>query len=182
MRVDLPAPLAPTRPVMPGPDVEAEVVEREHGAVVLRQTARPDDLLHAVTLRAAVTEPSSLRRAAARGLPDDEAMWRLVMLACVLTTGCAVTAESRSAGSPSTSAAGVPSASASPSGSTVADAPTPKPKPKPGHVVIAADSAYGPMLYDATGQPIYLFTAERRRPPGLLRRVRGRLAAGAHPG
>ena len=39
--------------------------------------------------------------------------------------------------------------------------PTPTPKPKPGHVVIAADSAYGPMLYDATGQPIYLFTAER---------------------
>ena len=80
------------------------------------------------------------------------------MLACVLTTGCAVTAESRSAGSPSTSAAGVPSSSASPSGSR---SPTPTPTPKPGHVVIAADSAYGPMLYDATGQPIYLFTAER---------------------
>ena len=75
-------------------------------------------------------------------------MWRLVVLACVLTTGCTVTAESRSAGSPSTSAAGVPSASASPSGKT-------PPTPKPGRVVIAADSAYGPMLYDATGQPIY---------------------------
>jgi predicted lipoprotein with Yx(FWY)xxD motif len=89
-------------------------------------------------------------------------MWRLVMLACVLTTGCAATAESRSAGSPSTSAAGVPSASASPSGRTTpTPTPTPAPKQKPGHVVIAADSAYGPMLYDVAGQPIYLFTAER---------------------
>ena len=91
-------------------------------------------------------------------------MWRLVVLACVLTTGCAATAESGSAGSPPTSAAGVPSSSASPSGST---SPTPTPKqpptqePKPGRVVVAADSDYGPMLYDATGQPIYLFTAER---------------------
>ena len=82
------------------------------------------------------------------------------MLACVLTTGCAVSAESRSGGSPPTSAAGVPSSSASPSGSA-SPTPTPTQKPKPGHVVIAADSAYGPMLYDATGQPIYLFTAER---------------------
>jgi predicted lipoprotein with Yx(FWY)xxD motif len=89
-------------------------------------------------------------------------MWRLAMLACVLTTGCAVTAESRSVGSPSTSAAGVPSSSASPSGSA---SPTPIRKPRPGPVVIAADSAYGPMLYDATGQPIYLFTAERGTRP-----------------
>ena len=91
-------------------------------------------------------------------------MWRLVVLACVMTTGCAVTAESRSAGSPSTSAAGVPSSSASPSGKaspSPTPSPTQQPKPKPGQVVIAADSAYGPMLYDATGQPIYLFTAER---------------------
>jgi predicted lipoprotein with Yx(FWY)xxD motif len=87
-------------------------------------------------------------------------MWRLAVLACVLATGCAVTTESRSAGSPSTSAAGVPSASASPSGRTT-PTPTPTPTPKPGRVVIAAESAYGPMLYDATGQPIYLFTAER---------------------
>ena len=62
-----------------------------------------------------------------------------------------------------------------------ADADRPTQKPKPGQVVIAADSAYGPMLYDATGQPIYLFTAERGGPPGLLRRVCGRLAAGPHP-
>ena len=92
-------------------------------------------------------------------------MWRLVVLACVLTTGCAVTAESRSAGSPSTSAAGVPSSSASPSGSSPRRRRPPTQKPKPGHVVIAADSAYGPMLYDATGQPIYLFTAERADRP-----------------
>ena len=37
----------------------------------------------------------------------------------------------------------------------------PTQEPKPGRVVVAADSEYGPMLYDATGQPIYLFTAER---------------------
>ena len=85
-------------------------------------------------------------------------MWRLVVLACMLTTGCTATAESGSAGSPSTSAAGVPSSSASPSGKA---SPSPTQQPKPGPVVIAADSAYGPMLYDATGQPIYLFTAER---------------------
>ena len=92
-------------------------------------------------------------------------MWRLVVLACIMTTGCAVTAESRSAGSPSTSATGVPSSSASPRGSaspspTPTATSTPTQKPKPGQVVIAADSAYGPMLYDVTGQPIYLFTAE----------------------
>jgi len=86
------------------------------------------------------------------------------MLACVLTTGCAVTAESCSAGSPSTSVAGVPSSSASPSGST-SPTPTPTQEPKPGHVVIVADSPYGPMLYDGTGQPIYLFTAERADSP-----------------
>ena len=91
-------------------------------------------------------------------------MWRLVVLACVLTTGCAVTAESRSAGSPSTSAAGAPSSSASTSGST-APTPTPTQKPKPGRVVVAADSVYGTMLYDATGQPIYLFTEEREDRP-----------------
>ena len=84
------------------------------------------------------------------------------MLACVLSTGCAVTAESRSAGSPSTSAAGAPSSSASPSESP---SPPPTPTPAPGRVVIAADSAYGPMLYDASGQPIYLFTAERGERP-----------------
>jgi predicted lipoprotein with Yx(FWY)xxD motif len=83
-------------------------------------------------------------------------MWRLAVLACVLTTACAVTAESRSVGSPSTSAAGAPSSSAGPSGSVI-----PTPTPKPGHMIITADSAYGPMLHDATGQPIYLFTAER---------------------
>ena len=88
-------------------------------------------------------------------------MWRLAVLACVMTTGCSVAAESRSAGSPSTSATGVPSSSASPSGNaSPSPAPSPTQKPKPGLVVIAADSAYGPMLYDATGQPIYLFTAE----------------------
>jgi len=86
------------------------------------------------------------------------------MLACLFTTGCAVTAESRSAGSPSTSAAGVSSSSASPSGST-SPTPTPTQEPKPGHVVIAADSPYGPMLHDGTGQPIYLFTAERADRP-----------------
>ena len=86
------------------------------------------------------------------------------MLACVFTTGCAVTAESRSVGSPSTSAAGVPSSSASPSGSP-SPTPTLTQRPKPGHVVIAADGPYGPMLYDATGQPIYLFTAERTGHP-----------------
>ena len=86
-------------------------------------------------------------------------MWRLAVLACVLTTACAVTAESRSVGSPSTSAAGAPSSSAGPSGSVI-PTPTPTPTPKPGHMIITADSAYGPMLHDATGQPIYLFTAE----------------------
>ncbi len=86
------------------------------------------------------------------------------MLACVVTTGCAVTAESRSAGSPSTSAAGAPSSSASTRGSTP-PTPTPTQKPKPGRVVVAADSEYGTMLYDATGQPIYLFTEEREDRP-----------------
>jgi predicted lipoprotein with Yx(FWY)xxD motif len=45
--------------------------------------------------------------------------------------------------------------------------PTPTERPRPtrtpeptGVEVIAADSRHGTMLYDGTGQPIYLFTAE----------------------
>ena len=61
MRVDLPAPLAPTRPVMPGPDRDGEVVEREHGAVVLGQPPRRDDGRRRPAL--AASTPVSLRGA-----------------------------------------------------------------------------------------------------------------------
>lgn len=36
----------------------------------------------------------------------------------------------------------------------------------PGTEIITADSDFGPMLYDASGQPIYLFTAETGGRPG----------------
>jgi len=84
-------------------------------------------------------------------------MWRLVVMVCALATGCA-TAESVPASAPATSAS--PSPSVTPAASASATPPRPTPTSEPGTVVIAADSEYGPMLYDATGQPIYLFTAE----------------------
>lgn len=89
-------------------------------------------------------------------------MWRLAVLACVLTAGCGAPVESPPVAAPSTPPAETTSAVPAPSPTVT---PNPSPASQPGRVVIAADSEYGPMLFDGTGQPIYLFTAEREGRP-----------------
>jgi predicted lipoprotein with Yx(FWY)xxD motif len=83
----------------------------------------------------------------------------LVLLAAGWAAGCG--------SSPDPAARSEPSPEASPE-SPSASPPTPDPSPtkddarptRPGTKIIVADSDYGPMLYDGSGQPIYLFTAE----------------------
>jgi len=62
-----------------------------------------------------------------------------------------------------------PVASSTPTPTAAASAsalPSAKPSPqRTGTVVITANSKYGPMLYDASGQPIYLFDKERSSTP-----------------
>src|SRR5690349_12365125 len=52
-------------------------------------------------------------------------------------------------------------ASASPSGGGPSRTPPTRVGNRPGTVIITAHSRFGPMLYDASGQAIYLFAAER---------------------
>jgi predicted lipoprotein with Yx(FWY)xxD motif len=83
-----------------------------------------------------------------------------ILAALALFTGCGEAA-TQEATSPSTG----------PSSSTVGVTPSGRPTPTPsapartGTVVITADSEYGRMLYDASGQPIYLFDAETGATP-----------------
>ncbi|MGO4257382.1 COG4315 family predicted lipoprotein [Marmoricola sp. RAF53] len=76
-----------------------------------------------------------------------------------LTAGCGdeVSPVSRPAAESSTSPT-------PPTPTAAAPSPTP-PTPAAGTSVIAAGSKYGRMLYDAGGQPIYLFDAEEGRVP-----------------
>jgi predicted lipoprotein with Yx(FWY)xxD motif len=76
---------------------------------------------------------------------------RLAILAlCVLAAGCGTSDDTSSSR---------PSDSASDTGTTRT------PVPATGTTVITADSEYGTMLYDASGQPIYLFDAESDSEP-----------------
>ena len=80
---------------------------------------------------------------------------RTMMLALVLVlTGCGT--------SPTTSPErSSPSSSVSQASPTSSPAPSPEPATDTeGTQIISAGSKYGTMLYDATGQPIYLFDAE----------------------
>jgi predicted lipoprotein with Yx(FWY)xxD motif len=93
-----------------------------------------------------------------------------IMLALLLM-GCADAedpgdAEGASGGATSstTPSTASPSPTASPSRQ---DSPTPTPTPvdRTGTVVVVAGSDYGPMLFDGTGQAIYLFDKETSRTP-----------------
>lgn len=46
-------------------------------------------------------------------------------------------------------------------GTDPSPAGSPEPRPRPGTRIRVADSAFGPMLFAASGQPIYLFDRER---------------------
>lgn len=84
----------------------------------------------------------------------------IVALVCTLATGC----ESNDP-SPSSSRADPTEASTSPTASSAPASVLPEPaeagtEAGTGTKIITAESEFGTMLYDATGQPIYLFTAE----------------------
>ena len=87
-------------------------------------------------------------------------MLALVVAGATLVAGCG-SGESRSPDSTDTaSTAETPSQSPAPPSSTV----SPPAKSRSGTVIKTADSDYGPMLFDRSGQAIYLFARETSRP------------------
>jgi predicted lipoprotein with Yx(FWY)xxD motif len=100
-------------------------------------------------------------------------MRSLAVVLCLLVAGCGTASapEATPQGSPtqqtaSSTPAGTPPGSASPTGvpTTTSASPTSSAKPV-GTTIIAADSQFGPVLYDASGQAIYLFDAETSSEP-----------------
>jgi predicted lipoprotein with Yx(FWY)xxD motif len=86
---------------------------------------------------------------------------KLVVLALVLVAGCGSPQAADSADDPSPSARPTPSSRPSEPG------PSPQHRARrSGTSIITADSEYGRMLFDRSGQPIYLFTAETGTRPG----------------
>lgn len=84
-----------------------------------------------------------------------------VLLTAGLLTGCGSEGDPEPRPSaPRVTATVTPTSTRAPT-PTQAPTPTPTPAPRTGTTVITADSPYGAMLYDATGQPIYLFDKER---------------------
>jgi predicted lipoprotein with Yx(FWY)xxD motif len=82
---------------------------------------------------------------------------RLVVFALALVAGCASPNTTDSADVSPTRTD--PTQATSPSLSPASPSPT-RQTSRPGTRIISSDSEYGPMLFDASGQPIYLFTAE----------------------
>jgi predicted lipoprotein with Yx(FWY)xxD motif len=94
--------------------------------------------------------------------PTRSRVLQIVLLVCVLSSACSSgdtspsSAEARPTASPSTARPG--SATPTPTGDP-RTAVSARPASR-GTRLITAGSDYGPMLYDVSGQPIYLFTAE----------------------
>ena len=90
----------------------------------------------------------------------------LVVLAGLIVAGCGSKDPSGSSSTTDRSEAPTvaPPSTAAPSPSVPPSVPPADPStgpvPEAGTAIITADSEFGPMLYDASGQPIYLFTAE----------------------
>jgi predicted lipoprotein with Yx(FWY)xxD motif len=98
-------------------------------------------------------------------------MRNLVFLLCLLMLGCADSTagsapqEAGTPGSASSEASSEPSQSAqAPSSPSTSPASRPSREPA-GTTIIAAKSQFGTILYDASGQPIYLFDAEATSRP-----------------
>jgi predicted lipoprotein with Yx(FWY)xxD motif len=95
-------------------------------------------------------------------------MRNLVFLLCLLIVGCGT---SSTPGSAPQDAGSPGNASPEPSQSAQApSSPSPSPAKRPsrepaGTTIIAAKSQFGAILYDASGQPIYLFDAEETSSP-----------------
>ena len=87
-------------------------------------------------------------------------MRHALLASCLLAVGCG-----------SSTSSGTPAPDPSPTRSSSATVATPTvPPPSPtrigtGTKLISADSPFGTMLYDASGQPIYLFDAEQTSRP-----------------
>jgi predicted lipoprotein with Yx(FWY)xxD motif len=96
-------------------------------------------------------------------------MRRLVPLLGLLVVGCGAPATTGpiTTASPPSAVPTIQSSSPSPSAaSSAAPSPTPsKSREAVGTKIIAADSNFGRMLYDASGQAIYLFDAEKSDRP-----------------
>jgi predicted lipoprotein with Yx(FWY)xxD motif len=82
-------------------------------------------------------------------------MRRLILMLFLLVAGCGTTTSAQSSSDSPDSAAGSFDASKTPT--VTSSGPAPRAR---GTEIIVADSEYGSMLYDASGQPIYLFDAE----------------------
>ena len=84
-------------------------------------------------------------------------MRSLVLALCVLVAGCGTTS------TPGSTTSG---SSPSPPGASSAPSPTASSSGEPaGTTIITADSEFGTILYDASGQPIYLFDLEATSRP-----------------
>ena len=96
-------------------------------------------------------------------------MRSLAVVLCLLVAGCG-TGSTQQASTPSASSvlSATPSQPTSPpvTPSTASATARPSPSAKPaGTTIITADSDFGTILHDASGQPIYLFNAERSTDP-----------------
>ncbi len=85
----------------------------------------------------------------------------LVVATATVVAGCG-SADSKSSGSDGTSSEAEKS---SPSSSTTKPAPTSSAKAGSGRVIKTADSEFGTMLFDRSGQAIYLFAKEKTSKP-----------------
>ena len=91
----------------------------------------------------------------------------LAFLLCLLAAGCG-TGSTQQASTPSASSvpSATPSQPTSSPGTPSTASATARPSAKPaGTTIITADSDFGTILHDASGQPIYLFDAETSSRP-----------------
>lgn len=96
----------------------------------------------------------------------------LQVLCLLLMVGCAAPTTSAPAATPAPTSASPAGPSRTPSPSAAAESPSPRPSNAPstadapaGTTIIAAKSNFGEILYDASGQAIYLFDAEQSDRP-----------------
>jgi predicted lipoprotein with Yx(FWY)xxD motif len=89
---------------------------------------------------------------------------RLTVLVLLLVTGCASPDSGPTAGPSASPTSPSPTEQNPTTAAPTGDKPTEK-KKRAGTEIIVADSEYGAMLFDRTGQPIYLFTAETSARP-----------------
>jgi predicted lipoprotein with Yx(FWY)xxD motif len=99
-------------------------------------------------------------------------MWtKIAAMACaaVLLGGCGSDGDSESSAAGDPTKASTASSGASAGGAAIKPSTTPAAKPpdtaRPGAVITLASSQFGPVLFDGSGQAIYLFDAETTSKP-----------------